>query len=378
MHICITSMKRILLLAIILLQMAKSFAQPDNRPLVPKYPGDTITITGRIYAGNYLKNVITKPTFLNVYDSSPMHMLMIRIDSNDRKNFPDDPEKYYLNKKVSIRGVLADYKGISTMKLVSPSVVHIDYSDKGPEPITSTGSYMSGHDFGFGASDSLFRRKQDSVRKILAADPTRKNKVTTPKVQPNPVIVSPEKSVTKEAEITQTTPETKPEPVIKEEKTPETEPAKEQPETIVAPTPPADSIKTEEAHIIEIPETDTIVEEQPDVVKKVTLKNIPRVKSEATKPLATPATRAEYLKTISNQEFEAVNEVWSVKDGEIEMRTSPNMDAPVLAYLMKQMTIRITNKSKKWSYVTVENPDGTTGLSGFIKNKVYKDMDKKE
>ncbi len=359
-------MRRIILLVIILLQLTKSFTQPDSRPLVPKYNGDTVTITGRIYAGNYLKNVITKPTFLNVYDSSPLHMLMIRIDSADRKNFPEDPEKYYLNKKVSIKGVLGDYKGITTMTLMSPSLVEIDLKDKGPEPITSTGSYMSGHDFGFGKSDSLFRKKQDSIGKILAADPTRKNNRYLPKVQP--------KQTTSYTQIN-----TPIQPVSQPIEKPSTYDPVVKVENQIPSSPATDTANIEVEPVIEINETtDTITTEKPKVEKVVIIETITPKNNSKSGNVIDTITRTKYLKSISSQEFETVNEAWRVKDGEIEMRTSPNMDAPVLAYLMKQMTIRITNKSKKWSYITVENPDGTFGLSGFIKNKTYKEMEKIE
>lgn len=372
-------MRRLILLAIILLQLTNSIAQPDNRPLVPKYTGDTVTITGRIYAGNYLKNVITKPTFLNVYDSSPLHMLMIRIDSADRKNFPEDPEKYYLNKKVSIKGVLGDYKGITTMTLMSPSLVEIDLKDKGPEPITSTGSYMSGHDFGFGKSDSMFRKKQDSIGKILAADPTRKNKKYIPKYQTNNTGSNNTNNIKKEptnSDNDNIAISTQPKEQI--EKLNQEIPVAEQPNQN-PPSQVTDTASTEVVQVIENNETtDTIPIVNPTVDKiKNTEIIIPKNNDKIYNTKDT-ASRAKYLKSISSQEFETANEVWVVNDGEIEMRTSPNMDAPVLAYLMKQMTIRITNKSKKWSYVTVENPDGTIGLSGFIKNKAIKDMGKIE
>ena len=376
-------MRRILFLSILLLLITTTFAQPASLPNVVKYTGDTIIITGRIYAGNYLKNVITKPTFLNVYDSSPLHMLMVRIDSGDRKNFPEAPEKLYLNKKVSIRGVLGDYKGVSLIKIVNSSLVEIDQNDPGPVPVTSTGSYMSGENFGFGKSDSLFRVRQDSIKLIIAADTSRPKKVQAASAQlketlkqnqsnsPAQISAEPQKQPIIQDEI-KTLPEPgkaiKPAPAKPEEAS--------MADTTIAITP---------ADILIVPENPKPADPKVEVPKQESKPdNIP-----INLPLTTPtiktsnnipdtASKSKYLKSISTQEFEPINEVWTVRDGEIEMRTSPNMDAPVLAYLMKKMTVRITNKSKKWSYVVVENPDGTIGLSGFIKNNVYKVLDKKE
>lgn len=411
-------MRNLLLLLIICSQFLNSSAQPPvtANGIVEK-SGDTVTVTGRIYAGDFLVHVNTKPTFLKVFDSSPLHMLMLRIDSNDRKKFPIEPEKYYKDKMVSIRGVVSDYKGISLIKVVDPSMVSVDMNDHGPEPITSTGSYMSGEEFGFGKSDSVFRKTQDSVRKILEADPARKNKQVLQKYNhsdsvklntdkkeivstlPEHAIVEnakteipPEvvKTTVEEKKVTQpheTTPVAKAEeekvaevkkpvePKEEEEVRKAEEPKKEEePKVDTTVTIKPDKDAKEDA------ESDTITEEKPDKITQIKLRNIPAIKV-APKSVVTGnetdsvSAKTNWLKTISSQSFEpVVDELKEVKDGEIDMRTSPNMDAPVIAYLMKKMTIRITHRSKKWSYLTVLNPDGTTGLSGFIKNKAYKNL----
>src|SRR5688572_23834205 len=73
--------------------------------------GENVTISGTIYSGKFLVNVKTKPTFLNLYDSSANHRLMIRIDSGDRGKFSIPPEEQYLNKDLSITGKVENYKG---------------------------------------------------------------------------------------------------------------------------------------------------------------------------------------------------------------------------------------------------------------------------
>jgi hypothetical protein len=94
---------------------------------IPENPleriGDTVTISGRIYAGYFLVHVNTKPTFLNLFDSLPNHRLMIRIDSSDREKFSEAPEKYFLNKKVSVTGVVNNYKGTASIKISDPSMI---------------------------------------------------------------------------------------------------------------------------------------------------------------------------------------------------------------------------------------------------------------
>ena len=383
-------MRRTILFSIILLRFFNGFAQSNVSVDHSQYGGDTVTISGRIYAGKYLTHVITKPTFLNLYDSSPLHMLMIRIDSSDRKNFPEEPEKLYLNKQITVRGVLGDYKGVSLIKIVNPSAVSVDMNDKGPQPIAVTGSYMTGHEFGYGKSDSIFRKTQDSVAKILAADTSRRRKIVLPTVQ--------QPALSNNGVSNKTGQPGNPSSTIDSQKAVVPEPAKmeqpvvekpvstiDTPQTVNAPV--IDPKPVEETKTTEKESTEPVVlkseteakpeeEDKPEVVKQVRLKNIPVIKATnaANNDKSDTSAKATWLKTISNQEFEAVNEKRFVKDGEIEMRTSPNMDAPVLAYLMKKMEIHITYRSKRWSYVTVENPDGTLGLSGFIKNKVYKNL----
>lgn len=389
----------ILLLTISILYL-KTNAQP---PGIYGMSKDTVTVKGRIYAGDFLVHVITKPTFLKVYDYSPSHMLMIRIDSGDRKNFPMEPEKYFKDKLVSIRGVVSDYKGVSLIKISDPSMVSIDLNDNGPEPITSTGSYMSGEEFGFGKSDSIFRSVQDSVRKILAADPLRKKALAqqTPKSTVIPVPASKIDSTT--IAIKKTEPPiveiSKPDKVAEKEKEPEqpvnpieevktppvidsisenktevkeniAKPDSTEPETIK----PAEEIREDKTAV------DSVDENKPDKVQQIRLRNVPVLKATKTNEVNEKISdstnqKLVWLKAISSQDFvPVVNETRIVQDGEIEMRTSPNTDAPVIAYLMKKMVVNVTFRSNRWSYVTVLNPDGTTGLSGFVKNKTYKTL----
>ena len=115
-------MKNILLNFIAAFSFVISYAQNDT--LNPKnHVGETVTISGRIFAGNYLIHVKTKPTFLSLYDSLPNHRLMLRIDSADREKFKNPPEVEYLNKQISITGVIENYKGIPLIKVDDPAMI---------------------------------------------------------------------------------------------------------------------------------------------------------------------------------------------------------------------------------------------------------------
>ena len=113
--------------------------------------GDTITVQGRIYAGYHLLHVKTQPTFLNVYDSSPKHHLLLRIDSGNRNKFPADPEKYFLNKNVSVRGRINDYKGVPLITVTDSSMIVMLENDTAYKYIPETaGRFMTGREFNFG------------------------------------------------------------------------------------------------------------------------------------------------------------------------------------------------------------------------------------
>ncbi len=115
-------MNKFVLLLVASFSFSLGIAQMDT--LNPKnHIGETVTISGRIYAGNYLIHVKTKPTFLNLYDSLPNHRLMIRIDSVDREKFKNPPEVEYLNKQISVTGVVENYKGIPLIKVDNPSMM---------------------------------------------------------------------------------------------------------------------------------------------------------------------------------------------------------------------------------------------------------------
>lgn len=96
--------------------------------------GDTVTISGKIYSGAFLVNVKTKPTFLNLGDTNPSHRLMIRIEPEDRDKFPFPPEIYFLNKQVSVTGVVNNYKGTALIKVAQPGMITTERSITADNP----------------------------------------------------------------------------------------------------------------------------------------------------------------------------------------------------------------------------------------------------
>lgn len=123
-------MKKLLLLISIISYFGSTFSQ--TKMLTENFlnnVGDSVVVAGKIYGGAFLVHVKTKPTFLNLGDTSPNHRLIIRIEPEDRDKFPDAPEKYYLNKVVQVKGKLQEYKGAPMIQLTEPGMIKTTFSD---------------------------------------------------------------------------------------------------------------------------------------------------------------------------------------------------------------------------------------------------------
>lgn len=103
--------------------------------------GDSVVVAGKIYGGAYLIHVKTKPTFLNLGDTSPNHRLIIRIEPEDRDKFPAAPETWFLNKYVRVTGKLQDYKGTPLIQLSQPEMIKTADADTTPVPLAINNNY---------------------------------------------------------------------------------------------------------------------------------------------------------------------------------------------------------------------------------------------
>lgn len=128
-------MKNLLLFILIVTNATIAAAQKKvfDDPL--NHVGDTVTISGKVYGGAFLKNVKTQPTFLNVGDTNPTHRLMIRIEPEDRSKFAAPPESYFINKQVSVSGVVQNYKGTALISVADPASIQTE----APAPAMNAG-----------------------------------------------------------------------------------------------------------------------------------------------------------------------------------------------------------------------------------------------
>lgn len=220
----------------------KTAVNPINRV------GDTITITGRIIAGNFLVHVKTKPTFLNLWDSLPNHRMMVRIEPEDRAKFSSAPEKLFLNQKVSVTGVVENYKGTALIRVADSTMIKLSLA---PEMET----------------------------------PSQRNNVFKNKVTP-----------------------TTPSPI-----------------------------------------------RVPDSV-----------------------LQREWVNRVATQSIEQSNKDIRIVQKEIPLRVSPNEESPIIAELEKGIAVSVLYKSRRWSYIAVRKPDGTSSVFGFIKNRRFKHLKKEK
>lgn len=129
-------MKKVVLLGAIIVCFSSAFSQ--QKALTESFlsnVGDTVVVLGKIYGGAFLIHVKTKPTFLNLGDTSPAHRLLIRIEPEDRDKFPTPPETFFLNKVVQVTGKLQEYKGSALIQVSEPGMIKTDFS-----PITANQS----------------------------------------------------------------------------------------------------------------------------------------------------------------------------------------------------------------------------------------------
>lgn len=90
------------------------------------------------------------------------------------------------------------------------------------------------------------------------------------------------------------------------------------------------------------------------------------------------ALQSKWINKVTNQSFQkSISEIRFVQK-EIPLRVSPTKESPVIADLQPGIAVSILSKSRKWSYITVKNPDGTSSVFGFIKNRELKHIKKQK
>ncbi len=92
------------------------------------HAGEVRIVEGVILGGYYAEKIGGQPTFLNFHDAHKGYFKALIWDDNRDKfieAFPPNPETYFEDKKVKIKGLIETYKGAPEIILNDPSQIWI-------------------------------------------------------------------------------------------------------------------------------------------------------------------------------------------------------------------------------------------------------------
>ncbi len=88
------------------------------------YYGEYKTVCGPVVDTHYASTSSGQPTFLNLGKAYPSpDRFTVVIWGDDRHNFPQAPEDYYLGKNVAVSGLLQEYEGSAEVFISGPSQI---------------------------------------------------------------------------------------------------------------------------------------------------------------------------------------------------------------------------------------------------------------
>jgi len=87
--------------------------------------GDRTTVYGPVAGTNYGATSRGKPTWLNIGKDHPSsERFVVIIWGDNRGNFPQAPEVYYLGKTIYVSGLIQEYNGIPQIEVTEPSQIN--------------------------------------------------------------------------------------------------------------------------------------------------------------------------------------------------------------------------------------------------------------
>lgn len=101
-----------------------SYSQVEvNKENVKDHIGDSVKYCGKVVTAKLMDRMFTAPAFLNIDGAHPNQVFTVVIWKQDRINFQEKPEKFYLDKNVCIYGKLETYKGALQIVIRSESQI---------------------------------------------------------------------------------------------------------------------------------------------------------------------------------------------------------------------------------------------------------------
>ena len=86
--------------------------------------GEITIVEGVVVRGYYAESLEGQPTFMDFHDPGEGYFKAI-IWGDERTRFPPNPETYYLDKKVRVKGLIETHKGMPEIILRQPSQIWI-------------------------------------------------------------------------------------------------------------------------------------------------------------------------------------------------------------------------------------------------------------
>ena len=87
--------------------------------------GEIKSVYGVVVSTHYNEKTPNSPIFLNLDKAYPEHIFTIFIVAAARDSFDWFPEIYYLNKKISVTGLISEFKGNPEIVVNSPSQIKL-------------------------------------------------------------------------------------------------------------------------------------------------------------------------------------------------------------------------------------------------------------
>ncbi len=111
----------------------ETFADPSawyTEPLIrlsdlEKNEGKSIKVCAEVAGTFYNQKSEQKPTFLNLEKPYPNQSLTVMIEEKYRAQFPEAPEKYYLNKHICVTGKVEFYRDRPEIKVKGPDQIEV-------------------------------------------------------------------------------------------------------------------------------------------------------------------------------------------------------------------------------------------------------------
>ena len=86
--------------------------------------GDRTTVCGPVAGTKYGATSRGKPTWLNIGKDYPSsERFVVIIWGQNRGNFPQPPESYYLGKTICVTGLIQEYQGIPQIEVTTPGQI---------------------------------------------------------------------------------------------------------------------------------------------------------------------------------------------------------------------------------------------------------------